>query len=94
LAEDEDVDLRYSDQVPADPRDARRFRIEALNWKVKYLKCLKANLELAKCCQEKRRMDIDKQLDQVNKEIRALLIGAPAIKNRPQTEDNRPPKSK
>lgn len=80
LAEEGDVDLRDFAQISGEPGDARQLRVEILNWKVRYYQCLLSNIELAKCCHDKRRMEIEKELDEVNKEIRALLIGAPIIK--------------
>lgn len=51
----------------------RRLKIEALKWKVKYWKCLMTNSEFTA-------REAQRQVDQANREIRALLMGAPNIK--------------
>lgn len=72
--------------------DVRQMRIDLLKWKVRYLDCLITNLELAyrvKAYQDAQYIEIKRQLEETNRELRALIIGAPNIKKDrgPQTED-------
>jgi len=93
---EEDWDLFYEAlpeqvvDIPVETKglDLRQIRIDLLKWKVRYFDCLITNLELAyriKAYQDAKYIEIKRQLDEANRELRALIIGAPVIK--PKKED-------